>query len=198
MHYALHVHAAVQRRKCAFENQKCKMHFWFLATSRKKCPPRCAWDQVRILQSWFSWEVTAKCAATSPCWCRTFWPPPIRTTFCHSDSGQRQNDADQSQTDTLSVTWPTNCRSRCQLSNLTSRFYLAFLQFFREWRSNLALSPYFCASGRFDRILEIGEQTGSLKEIFKNFLRMVPLCPRFFSYKWRDDLDAVKTIVLSR
>ena len=131
---------SIKGAKCAFENQKCKMHFWFLATSRKKCPPRYAWDQVRILQSWSSWEVTAKCAATSPCWCRTFWLPPIRTTFCRSDSGQRQNDADQSQTDNLSVTSPTNCRPRCtqdQVCILHSWFWSTAFYYWPDhaWRS---------------------------------------------------------------
>ena len=68
-------------------------------------------------------------------------------------------------------------RPRCQLSNL------AFLQFFRAARSNLALSPYFFGLAQFDRIIELGEQTGPLQEIFKILLKMVPLCPRFFSYK---------------
>ncbi|MDE6590148.1 MAG: hypothetical protein K2K53_07370, partial [Oscillospiraceae bacterium] len=34
----------------------------------------------------------------------------------------------------------------------------------------------------FYRIIEIGEQTGPFQEIFKNLLKMVPLCPRFFFY----------------
>ena len=34
----------------------------------------------------------------------------------------------------------------------------------------------------FDRILELGEQTRPLQEFFKNFLKTVPIYPRFFSY----------------
>ena len=61
-------------------------------------------------------------------------------------------------------------------------FHLAFLQFFRLLKLEIALSPYFFGLVHFDRILELGEQTGSLQEFFKNFWKMVPIYPRFFSY----------------
>ena len=59
---------------------------------------------------------------------------------------------------------------------------LAFLQFFRLLKPEIALSPYFFGLAHFDRILELGEQTGPLQEFFKNFLKTVPIYPRFFSY----------------
>ena len=89
--------------------------------------------------------------------------PSIKFAFCNLDAGQHHFTADQT---APSAVW----------------FHLAFLLFFGAWWPNLALSPYFCASGRFDRILEIGEQTGPLQENFKLFLKMVPLYLRFFSY----------------
>ena len=61
-------------------------------------------------------------------------------------------------------------------------FNLAFLQFFRLLKPEIALSPYFFGLDHFDRILELGEQTGPLQEIFKKFLKTVPIYPRFFSY----------------
>ena len=61
-------------------------------------------------------------------------------------------------------------------------FCLAFLQFFRLLNPEIALSPYFFGLAHFDRILELGEQTGLLQEFFKNFLKTVPIYPRFFSY----------------
>ena len=61
-------------------------------------------------------------------------------------------------------------------------FHLAFLQFFRLLKPEIALSPYFFGLGHFDRILELGEQTGPLQEFFKNFWEMVPIYPWFFSY----------------
>ena len=86
-------------------------------------------------------------------------------------------------TDKMSVTFPLVLTDIVSVSTFTeSKFHLAFLQFFRTERPNLALSPYFYGSVRFDRIIEIGEQTGPLQEIFKGFLKMVPLCLRFFSY----------------
>ena len=65
-------------------------------------------------------------------------------------------------------------------------------------RPNLAFSPYFCGRGRFDRIIEMGEQTGALREIFRNFLKMVPLLPPFFSYFCGGGFEGVKNIVLLR
>ena len=132
VHYALHVHAAVQMRILRFWKSEMQNAILILVTSRKKCPPRCARDQVRILQSWSSWEVMAKCAATSPCWCRTLWPPPIRTTilsfwFWSAAKWRRPKPNGQfvrNVTDKLSATLP--------VTNLTSRFHLAFLQFFQE------------------------------------------------------------------
>ena len=61
-------------------------------------------------------------------------------------------------------------------------FHLAFLQFLGLPKPEIALSPYFFGLAHFDRILELGEQTGPLQEFFKNFLKMVPIYPRFFSY----------------
>ena len=84
-HFALHAAVTVQERKMRLWKSEMQNALLILAMSRKKHPPRCARDQVCILQSWSSF-----------CWCRTFWPPPIRTTFWRSDSGQRQNDTDQS------------------------------------------------------------------------------------------------------
>ncbi len=65
---------------------------------------------------------------------------------------------------------------------LTTCPHLAFLQFSGKGRPNFALSPYFFGLAHFDRILELGEQTGPLQEFFKNFLKTVPIYPRFFSY----------------
>jgi hypothetical protein len=56
------------------------------------------------------------------------------------------------------------------------------LQFSGSAQANLALSPYFFGLVNFDRIIELGEQTGAQEEFFKIFLKMVPLYPRFFSY----------------
>ena len=59
---------------------------------------------------------------------------------------------------------------------------LAFFQFFFVGGIDFAFSPYFCGLGQFDRIIEMDEQPGLVQEIFKNFLKMVPIYPRFFSY----------------
>ena len=69
-----------------------------------------------------------------------------------------------------------------EVARKTDKFHLAFLQFPSAREADFALSPYFCGLGGFDRIFEIGEQTGPSQEIFKNFLKTVPICPRFFSY----------------
>ncbi len=61
--------------------------------------------------------------------------------------------------------------------------HLAFLQFFGVTQSDFALSPYFFGLVHFDRIIELGEQTGAQEEIFKILLKMVPSDPRFFSYQ---------------
>ena len=61
-------------------------------------------------------------------------------------------------------------------------FHLAFLQFLGLLKPEIALSPYFFSLAHFDRILELGEQTGPLQEFFKNFWKMVPIYPWFFSY----------------
>ena len=66
--------------------------------------------------------------------------------------------------------------------SLTTCSHLAFLQFPGRERPNLALTPYFFGPDHFHRIIEIGEQTGSLQEFFKKFLTTVPIYPRFFSY----------------
>jgi len=64
----------------------------------------------------------------------------------------------------------------------TTLNHLAFLQFLGFGRVNFALSPYFFGLAHFDRIIELGEQTGAHKDFFKILLKMVPLYPRFFSY----------------
>ena len=71
---------------------------------------------------------------------------------------------------------------RFQGMTVPLRYHFAFLQFQGHRHPNFALSPYFCGLGQFDRIIEIGEQTGPFQEIFKNFLKMVPICSRFLSY----------------
>ena len=96
---------------------------------------------------------------------------------CQKRERQFGGDVDKEVTDIL-----TASTFQDQNEEFSMWFHLAFLQFFRAVGSNLALLPYFCGLGQFDRIIEIGEQTGLLQENFKNFLKMVPLCPRFFSY----------------
>ena len=102
----------------------------------------------------------------------------IRNAKCNSDFGQRrrQNVADVAAK--ISVTLAAITSER----KIAIWFHLAFLQFFSAAQANLALSPYFFGLAHFDRILELGEQTGPLQEFFKNFLKTVPIYPRFFSY----------------
>ena len=47
-----------------------------------------------------------------------------------------------------------------EVARKTDRFHLAFLQFLSAREADFALSPYFGGPGRFDRIIEIDEQTG--------------------------------------
>ena len=133
-----------------------------------------------ILTFWV--KVTAKYAAASPAGARhsvchqserqfdvlisvSVIMPQTRLRPAQFDCGERHFAADQGQTDILSA-WS----------------HLAFLQFPLSEKGDLALLPYFCGSGRFDRIIEMGEQTGWTQENSKIFVKMVPLYPRFFSY----------------
>ena len=79
------------------------------------------------------------------------------------------------------VLWPVSLCHRPKRQN-DVLIHLAFLQFFRAAQANFALSPYFFGLVHFDRIIELGEQTGAHEEILKILLKMVPFDPRFFSY----------------
>ena len=78
------------------------------------------------------------------------------------------------------------CVLRCFAADQNAQsafwFHLAFMQFLKLPKPEIALSPYFFGLAHFDRILELGEQTGPLQEFFKNLLKMVLIHPRFFSY----------------
>ncbi len=79
------------------------------------------------------------------------------------------------------VLWPVSLCHRPERQN-DVLIHLAFLQFWRSGKADVALSPYFFGLVNFDRIIELGEQTGAHEEIFKILLKMVPLYPWFFSY----------------
>jgi len=79
------------------------------------------------------------------------------------------------------ILWPISFCHRPERQN-DVLIHLAFLQFWRPDKADFALSPYFFGLVHFDRIIELGEQTGAHEEIFKILLKMVPLYPWFFSY----------------
>ena len=103
----------------------------------------------------------------------------IRNAKCTSDFGQCRR---QFVADVAAKISATSMLLSHQNEKFAIWFNLAFLQFFRLLKPEIALSPYFFGLAQFDRIIELGEQTGAQEEFFKIFLKMVPIYPRFFSY----------------